>query len=485
MVSRSRLSQSTPVLVGALLLLAGFFVGACDLVTGSSQDLGSESESSVPANATLAHSPMPKRTSLPSPEEVPLKNGTVQAYRESQKSPEGIPQKSDSSSTVESPYGCYLASRPYTNAVRFRSVYLYFPESMVEAAENETKRVILSVQAASAVDSAAVADNLGEAMERREKTGVRYATCVLPAAAGAESLANEQLLRAGEKKAALNAVETAGKGLAKDQVCFIQEVTTCAGWSSNQSCGTDHEYVCGSATPGSGSDDGGGGYPDPGDGTGGGGGGDGGDGGGEGDGDPTDCSNFPRPGDWCEPKDPDVEEDRVCTSDPLADMDIRSTCDGVEGGRYGYTRGPNNTQFHGGLDLSAEVGTELFAMKGGEVAFVGNDPDGWGNYVVIQSATNGSRFALYAHLSSVSVQEDQSVNMGTQIGETGMSGNAGEAECNPAHLHLEVREGSSSDFGWTEDNGGETKDPENYVGTEFDDSGNAKSDDCSPVFKSV
>ncbi len=222
MVLSAHLPRSAPLLAGVALVLAGLLVGACDLMTGSPLGVD-ESKPSVPDSATLAHAHMPTGTSLPSPEEIPLKNGTVQAYEKSQGTPNGTFAKSDSSgadsSGVESPYGCYLASRPYTDAVRFRSVYLYFPESMVQAAANETKRVVLSIRAASVVDSAAAASNPAEAMEQREKTGVRYASCVLPAASGAESLANEQLLRTGEKKAALNAVKSSGDPAPKNQVC--------------------------------------------------------------------------------------------------------------------------------------------------------------------------------------------------------------------------------------------------------------------------
>ena len=84
MVLSAHLPRSAPLLVGVALVLAGLFVGACDLLTGSSQGVGSESGSSGPANATLAYSSMPRGASLPSPEEVPLKNGTVQAYKKSQ-----------------------------------------------------------------------------------------------------------------------------------------------------------------------------------------------------------------------------------------------------------------------------------------------------------------------------------------------------------------------------------------------------------------
>ncbi|WP_251930102.1 M23 family metallopeptidase, partial [Salinibacter ruber] len=387
-----------------------------------------------------------------------------------------------------SPYGCYLASRPYSEAVAFRSVYLYFPQEMVEEAGQETKRIVFSLEADLVEDSVYVAENNpAEVTEQREGTGVRYANCVIPAASGAEGLANEQLIRAGEEKAVLNAVESSEKPVPKRQVCIVEEITTCAGWSWNESCGTRYETTCGSTIPGGGAGGGlGGGYP---------GGGDGGGGGGSGgpDGDENrNCEStkslskrlYPGstgPGSDCPPEEPpddDVNETKVCSRDPLKDMDIRPTCAGIEGGTYGDTRGPNNNQFHGGLDLDANKGTELFAIEGGEVVQVAFLDD-FGDYVVIQSSQNENQYFLYAHLSSIAISEDDAVVQGRKLGETGESGNAQEAECNPEHLHLEVREGDGRDSGWIKDLGGETVDPEEHIGTDFNEEGEATSDQCS------
>jgi murein DD-endopeptidase MepM/ murein hydrolase activator NlpD len=163
-------------------------------------------------------------------------------------------------------------------------------------------------------------------------------------------------------------------------------------------------------------------------------------------------------------------------------MDIRATCDGVEGGRYGYTRGPNNEQPHWGLDLEGEVGARVAAMRGGQVVAIEpeeNNGTGWGRYVVIQSAGNEGRFFLYSHLSSI----DGQVQRGTTIDEGGKVGEIGRAEeagCNKAHLHLEVREGSSTNTGWIEGEGeNKTKDPEKYIGTEFNTDGEPVSDKCN------
>jgi len=480
-----------PVLiVGALLLFGGsVFVGACDMLTGPTLQAGNNSEASSPEHATLAHDHMPTGASLPSPLEVPLKNGTLRAYGRTQDSTGIISMAvSDSSSadtsSVESPYGCYLATQPYSPTVTFRSVYLYFPGSIVEAAGNETKRVIFSLQAVPVEDSSDVAGNLEEAVERRERTGIRYANCVIPAASGAQSLATEQLLRVGEDEATRNVLaaseSAASKAAAYEQNCNVQEVTTCAGWSGNESCSTEHELVCSPSVPGGdGEGDGG---PDGGDGDGGYPGGGSGPPGGGGDGDNDEnCTHDPEPGSDSDPCDPcessnppsycgsDVNDNKRCPSDPLEDMDIRATCAGIEGGRFGG-RGED----HEGLDLLADVGTDLHSTTGGVVRRVAFDEGGWGNYVVIESTVN-NRFFLYAHLNLVDLERGNSVSEGEVIGETGTSGNACPADCScgPAHVHLEVREGASQWYN------AEPQNPEDYLGTQFGGNGKPISDSCS------
>ncbi|WP_263807996.1 M23 family metallopeptidase [Salinibacter sp.] len=471
--------------MGVAFLLVGLFAGACDQLTGSSSP---ESERLEAKALTFSH--MPMGNTLPSPDEVPLERGMVRPDQEptTQAQPR-LPRSKETAKKAgtPSPYGCYLASRPYSEAVAFRSVYLYFPRDMVKEAGEEKKRIVFSLEAAliEASVSAAKSDP-AEAAAQREETGVRYANCVIPATSGAEDIANEQLIRAGEEEAVLNAVGSPEKPASKNQVCTIEQVTTCAGWSWNESCGTEYEVSCGSSIPGGGAGGLGGGYPDGGDGVGG-----GGSGGADGD-ENRSCEStkslskrlYPGssgPGSECppaEPPDDDVDETEVCPQDPLKDMDIRATCAGIEGGTYGDTRGPNNNQFHGGLDLDADKGTELFAIERGEVVQV-DYLDDFGDYVVVQSSQNENQYFLYAHLSSTAVGEDDAVVQGRKLGETGKSGNAEEAECNQEHLHLEVREGDGTDLGWVKDLGGETVDPEEYIGTNFNEEGEAKSDQCS------
>jgi murein DD-endopeptidase MepM/ murein hydrolase activator NlpD len=154
-------------------------------------------------------------------------------------------------------------------------------------------------------------------------------------------------------------------------------------------------------------------------------------------------------------------------------MDIRATCDGVEGGRFGENaRGPGDA--HYGIDLLAEVGTPAWALESGRVYGVNRDKEesDFGKYVIIQS---DGKLIMYAHLSKVSVRGGDDVTMRkTKIGETGVTGNAcrSSCSCGPAHLHLGVKEGST----W---GSGTPIDPEKgTLGTEFSSNGDPISDNC-------
>jgi murein DD-endopeptidase MepM/ murein hydrolase activator NlpD len=179
----------------------------------------------------------------------------------------------------------------------------------------------------------------------------------------------------------------------------------------------------------------------------------------------------PEPGD-------DVNETKRCDGDPLKDMDIRPTCAGIEGGRYGEearTDAEGDPVSHWGLDLGgsdAEIGTEISAIEGGTVRSSTNYSDDFGNYVIV---SNGNTWYLYAHLSKVTVEAGSSIDGGDKIGEMGKSGNAGDADCNPVHLHLEVRKNEGS---WPTDAESTSRDPEKYIGTEFSSGGEPVSDEC-------
>jgi murein DD-endopeptidase MepM/ murein hydrolase activator NlpD len=88
---------------------------------------------------------------------------------------------------------------------------------------------------------------------------------------------------------------------------------------------------------------------------------------------------------------------------------------------------------------------KVYAVLDGVVVVASTNPakSGYGKYVIIEHAwSDGSRFCtLYAHLSSVSVRENQRVSQGTPIGVMGQTARDAASRiylrANP-HMHFEV-----------------------------------------------
>ena len=126
---------------------------------------------------------------------------------------------------------------------------------------------------------------------------------------------------------------------------------------------------------------------------------------------------------------------------------------------FGWYSPNGYSTWHNGTDVGVARGTQIFAAATGTVlraVTVTNDPNGpyrpngskdhsfteangygYGNYVMIDNGTDskGNRLVtLYAHLSSVTVRQGQTVTQGQIIGYSGNTGNSFGA-----HLHFEVR----------------------------------------------
>lgn len=115
---------------------------------------------------------------------------------------------------------------------------------------------------------------------------------------------------------------------------------------------------------------------------------------------------------------------------------------------YAYASTANGTRDpHRGVEFLNKFGTFVYAAGDGVVLFAGPDdhpiyspwPDFYGNLIVIQHAHN--LYTLYAHLSKIDVQRNQSVAAGQKIGEVGQTGVA----VGP-HLHFEVRQGNVDEY---------------------------------------
>lgn len=108
----------------------------------------------------------------------------------------------------------------------------------------------------------------------------------------------------------------------------------------------------------------------------------------------------------------------------------RTPCDGRISSRFGQRWG----RLHAGCDISAPVGTPVYAMGHGIVTFAGNGRghERYGNVVDILGTSRLT--TRYAHLSVISVKVGDEVWRGTKIGEVGNTGRSYGPHC-----HVEIR----------------------------------------------
>ena len=86
---------------------------------------------------------------------------------------------------------------------------------------------------------------------------------------------------------------------------------------------------------------------------------------------------------------------------------------------------------HNGIDFLTPNGTVLLAPDSGQVARVGFEPGGFGNYVLLSHPWGES---IYAHMESIGVTEGQIVGRGQYIGASDNSGGS-----TGPHLHFAIR----------------------------------------------
>lgn len=92
---------------------------------------------------------------------------------------------------------------------------------------------------------------------------------------------------------------------------------------------------------------------------------------------------------------------------------------------------------HKGVDLVGQGSKHIYPINSGTVVHGGNDPNGYGNYLIVKH--DDTYWSLYAHMSSMYVKIGQSVDKTTILGVEGSTGHS-----TGSHLHLEVRKGSNS-----------------------------------------
>lgn len=99
---------------------------------------------------------------------------------------------------------------------------------------------------------------------------------------------------------------------------------------------------------------------------------------------------------------------------------------------FGEIRKKGNSSYpHQGIDISAEKGTPVLAIKEGKVIFAGKS----GNYGLLVCIEHPGQWETrYAHLNSIAVKKGKKVKKGQVIGKVGATGNA-----TGPHLHFELR----------------------------------------------
>lgn len=100
---------------------------------------------------------------------------------------------------------------------------------------------------------------------------------------------------------------------------------------------------------------------------------------------------------------------------------------------YGYRRSPFTSarEFHTGIDIGTNRGTQVFSAASGVVRMASYN-GGYGNVIFIDHGYGFS--TIYAHLHRINVKVGQQVTKGQLIGLVGSTG----ASTGP-HLHYEVR----------------------------------------------
>lgn len=107
-------------------------------------------------------------------------------------------------------------------------------------------------------------------------------------------------------------------------------------------------------------------------------------------------------------------------------------CEGNISSEFGPRRlGSKHLRMHEGIDISAPVGTPIYAPANGRVVFAGVQR-GYGLTVVLEH--EGELTTLFGHNSKIFVKEGDVVSKGDKIAQVGNSGRS-----TGPHVHYEVR----------------------------------------------
>jgi hypothetical protein len=109
---------------------------------------------------------------------------------------------------------------------------------------------------------------------------------------------------------------------------------------------------------------------------------------------------------------------------------------------FGPRINTNRWDFHDSIDLPAEKGTKIYAMRGGKVHFAGEP--GAGKYdsrhviLEVDDPNDGLMYLVHLHLDSV----DGAVTSGTNVVQGQEIGTVGDHKATYPHLHIEFLQGT-------------------------------------------
>lgn len=116
----------------------------------------------------------------------------------------------------------------------------------------------------------------------------------------------------------------------------------------------------------------------------------------------------------------------------LASLPSRWPVRGAVNSEFGNRRSPwtKGSEFHSGMDISAERGTVIRAPAAGTVSFAGTHAE-YGLTVIVDHGHDLR--TIYGHLSKIGVAQGQAIVRGGEIGYTGNTGRS-----SGPHLHYEI-----------------------------------------------
>ena len=191
--------------------------------------------------------------------------------------------------------------------------------------------------------------------------------------------------------------------------------------------------------------------------------------------------------DYCERRTEEIpvlpnDPDKPCEKDPLKNMQVSNYNRGVSANRFGCVRVgaptcPEGSKNHKGIDLAAEVGTQVYSMFDGTFVYAGTEVnssgavDGWGNYMVMKTNILGSDyFILFAHLREIP-NLSGSINAGQMVAYSGESATQGAP-----HLHVEIRKLPNLRSAFNQST---PVDPEDFFNADLDGNGNNTNINCN------